>query len=176
MRSPLFAVLTVLSLLGCSARMPQDNSQLPGTPNNAPGVPEPEPGPKGPMHTAALWLPNRILDACDLVRAGVDVGPGIGFDGCVTHYMRIAGMARTSGGIGYQTFRHSPAKFAHEEYVISGPKAAEAGLGANWYHQTWDVRLELHLLLVGAHAAVNLGEIGDFLAGIVTLDPMDDDY
>lgn len=174
----LLAAVSSIVLAGCAGNSlgPQDSPGLPGETNNAQPVPEPEPGPKGPAHTAALWLPNRILDVLDIPRAGVDVGPGIGFDGCVTHYLRIAAMTRTSAGIGYQTFRHPPAKFAHEEYVISGPKAAEAGLGANWYHQTWDVRIELHALLVGAHVCVNVGEIGDFFAGIFTLDPMDDDY
>jgi len=148
----------------------------PGVTHNADQPAPPEPGPKTPGHIAALWLPNRILDVCDIPRAGVDLGPGIGFDGCVTHYMRIAAMMRTSGGIGYETFRHSPAKFAHEEYVVGGPQSAEAGLGAGWYLNTWDVRLEAHLLIVGAHACVNIGEIGDFFAGLVTLDPMDDDY
>ncbi len=163
---------------GCAAHSPPSILQdgPPGVPQNAPPVPEPEPGPKGPAYVAAMWLPNRILDATDIPRAGVDLGPGIGFDGGVTHFMRVAAMTRTSAGIGYETFRHPPAKFAHEEYVIGGPQSAEAGLGIGWYHQTWDIRIELHLLIVGAHACVNIGEIADLIAGIVTLDPMHDDY
>lgn len=169
--------LSLLTALGCSSTQnPIPEQEAPGITHNADPPPVVAPGDRDPAHIAALWLPNRILDICDLVRAGVDVGPGIGFDFSFTHYMRLAAMTRTSGGLGYQTFRHPPVKFSHEEYYVAGIQSGEAGLGEGWYQQTFDLRIEAHALLVGAHAAFNFAELFDFFAGLATFDPMHDDY
>lgn len=177
------ACLFTLSCLGCSSstRGPEGALGLTGETYNAqllldPSMPDPGPMSHDMAHKAAFYFPNRILDLLDVARFGVDIGPGIGFDGCVTHYMRLAAMTRTSAGLGYQTFRHSPTKFGHEEYVVSGPQTFEVGLGNNWYQHMWDTRLELHLLIVGAHVAVNFAEIGDFFVGFAMFDPMNDDH
>ena len=42
-------------------------------------------------------------------------------------------------------------------------------------HDPWDVRLEAHVLIVGAHLAVNLAEMFDLFAGLLTFDPRADD-
>lgn len=172
------ASLFALSLFGCSGSAPrvQNSSALPGVTTQIQALLDPGPSSHDMAHKAMFYFPNRILDLLDVARFGVDIGPGIGFDGCVTHYMRLAAMTRTSAGLGYQTFRHSPTKFGHEEYVVAGPQTFEAGLGNNWYQHMWDMRLELHLLIVGAHVAVNFAEIGDFFVGFAMFDPMNDDH
>jgi hypothetical protein len=46
----------------------------------------------------------------------------------------------------------------------------------DWPLHTYDVRLELFVLLVGAHAAVDLEGVFDFVAGVFTFDPSGDDF
>jgi hypothetical protein len=127
-------------------------------------------------HSALYYFPNRLLDLFDVIRFGVDIGPGIGIDAAFSQHARFAAMYRHSLGLGYQTFRHQPMKnFSMEQYNILGPHSYVLD-GIAWYEQEWDFRLELHLLVVGAHACVNPFEIGDFFMGWFMVDPADDDY
>ena len=121
-----------------------------------------------------LYLPNRVLDLCDVARFGVDVGPGVGVDVRVTKWAQAVAMMKASVGVGYQTFRHLPISAGGVTGVGIGPVALEAG-EHTWYRADWDVRAEAHVLLVGAHAAVDLKEIADFFVGFLTIDLMDDD-
>jgi hypothetical protein len=127
------------------------------------------------LTTVILYLPNRVVDLFDIARAGVEVGPGIGIDLTATEAASVAFMSRTSVGIGYETLRHLPFKMGGEFYAGVGPIQPGIG-GENWYRNFWDLRVELHVLLVGAHVAVNPGEIVDFIVGIFTFDPMHDDF
>jgi hypothetical protein len=177
-RSP-FALAILLAALGGCAAAPASLSLEPvALAVDEPPMPPPPPSPPPPptFHAVVMWLPNRVIDLFDVARAGVDLGPGIGLDFAATHYARIAAMTRTSGGLGFQTFRHPPVKFGHEDYMIAGHHSAEAGIGNGWYQHVYDFRIELHVLIVGAHAAVNVGEIFDFFAGFFFFDPMNDDY
>ena len=61
-----------------------------------------------------LYIPNRIFDAGDVVRAGVNWGPGIGADLCATESLSVAAMFRTSVGVGYETLRHMPVVWGRE--------------------------------------------------------------
>jgi hypothetical protein len=124
-----------------------------------------------------LYLPNRVMDLFDIVRFGVDVGPGVGVEAEVTEYAQAGAMVRTSVGAGFQTLRHLPIKAAlAESYAAVGPLAIEPTAGVGWYRNTWDVRVEAHVAIVGAHVAVNPAEILDFFLGFLTIDTMDDDF
>ena len=124
---------------------------------------------------AALYVPNRALDFGDIARAGVDVGPGFGVDVRATKFGKAALMSRLSAGIGPQSFRHLPVHVGVENYIAAGPVELSPSAGIDWPHETFDLRVELHALLIGAHAAINLGGIVDFLLGFIGLDPSDDD-
>jgi hypothetical protein len=123
-----------------------------------------------------LYIPNRIFDAGDVVRAGVNLGPGIGADLCATESLSVAAMFRTSVGVGYETLRHMPVVWGGESYAAVGPVSSKVVGGPIWYRQYWDIRPELHVVLVGAHVAVNPAEIADFFLGFTTIDIMNDDY
>lgn len=133
-------------------------------------VPEPS------TYSVGRYFKNRGFDFGDMFKFGVEVGPGLGADLMVTEYLRAAAMKRWSKGIGFETFRHSPLKSAEESYAELGPVVrTEEMSGVVWPRDRWDIRAEAHLLVLGAHLAINPVEMLDFLAGLATLDPMDDD-
>ncbi len=137
---------------------------------------EPESEPESSvLGTILLYLPNRVLDVAEIVRAGVNVGPGIGVDAEVTKLVGARAMTRTSAGVGYEGLRRIPINLSSEHYVGVGPLTPEASAGPQWYRGPADVRAEVHLLLVGVHAAVDTFAILDFVVGLVGLDPEDDD-
>jgi hypothetical protein len=124
---------------------------------------------------ALLYVPNRVLDLGDLFRFGIDVGPGAGFDVQATKLLQAKLMARTSLGVGYQTLRHLPLKAAVDASLAAGPVGGDPSAGLGWYRSPTDLRVELHLLLVGAHVAVDPVEWLDLPLGLVGLDPAGDD-
>ncbi len=127
------------------------------------------------LTSVLLYLPNRILDIGDVARAGVDVGPGMGLDARVTRFVQAAMVSRTSVGVGYQTFRHLPVHAGVESTFAVGPVGVSPNIGVGWYKSGSDVRLELHVLIVGLHVAVDPLEVVDLAGGILGLDLLDDD-
>jgi len=130
-----------------------------------------------PFGVALLYIPNRIFDAAELVRLGVNVGIGLGVDARATWGAQAALIQDTSVGIGYQGLRHFPfcLRIGHSVTGIGPIKSPDRGL-YEWPVNDYDVRLELFTLLIGAHVAVDLEAIYDFFAGILTLDPSEDDF
>lgn len=123
-----------------------------------------------------LYLPNRIFDLFEIVRFGVNLGPGLGLDARVTRYAQATLMTRTSVGVGLQGLRRLPVSAATESGAAVGPVRSDASLGLGWPLNPGDIRVEPHLFLVGAHVAVDTFAIGDFLAGLIGLDPSGDDF
>lgn len=139
-----------------------------------PDLPSPPHG--GWARTAMLYFPNRFMDLFDVARAGVEAGPGIGIDVMATDHLRFGAMNRWSLGLGLQTLRHPPYKEGSEEYVEFGPAAWIRDIaGTPWRMDPFDVRVEFHAAIVGAHIAVNPAEILDFFAGFALFDFRDDD-
>jgi hypothetical protein len=123
-----------------------------------------------------LYIPNRIFDAGDLVRAGVSVGPGIGVDLTATKFLNASAMTKFSVGVGYQTLRRLPIEVATYAMLGAGPIKAMGDPGLSWHRSPGDIRAEVHVFLVGAHAAVEIFEVFDLVVGILGFDPMDDDF
>jgi len=123
-----------------------------------------------------LYIPNRIFDLFDVARFGVNVGPGFGLDVRATKWLKAQFISDTSVGVGLQTLRHLPFCVRSQAKLglafISTP-----GMNIfDWYTSDFDLRVELYVLIVGAHVAVEFGEIVDFIGGIFTWDPMHDDF
>jgi hypothetical protein len=123
-----------------------------------------------------LYPLNRLMDFCDLARFGVNVGPGFGLEVKATDWVRLAAISDTSVGVGFETLRHLPVCARTRAKVAFGPFAAPAVLGHDWPSQFWDVGLEAHLFLIGAHVYINPAELFDFLGGWFLFDPLDDDF
>ncbi len=128
------------------------------------------------LGVALLYIPNRIFDALDMARAGVNIGPGLGIDARATKWCKATFINDMSIGVGYQTLRHLPVCLRSQSNIGVGPISTPSTSLLNWYKGDYDLRVELHVLIVGAHAAVDFGEIVDFIGGIFTWDPMEDDF
>ena len=127
-------------------------------------------------HVILMYVPNRILDLFDIVRVGVNAGPGVGAHAKATEPAQLLFMSRMSAGVGLQGLRRLPVYAAMESGAGVGPLGADANVGVGWYQSPTDLRLELHPLLAGAHVAIDPVEILDFLAGFLTLEVREDDY
>jgi len=127
-------------------------------------------------HAILMYLPNRFLDLFDMVRAGVNVGPGIGAQVKFTDAGQAEYMTRISAGAGFQSFRHLPAYAGAETVVALGPADAGGTAGSGWYQSRTDLRVEVHPAIAGAHVAVDPIEIADFIFGFFLLDMRSDDY
>jgi hypothetical protein len=116
-----------------------------------------------------------LLDLGDLFRFGVDAGPGLGFDLQATQLLQLKLLSRFSIGLGYQTLRHLPVKASADAAFGVGPIGGSPAGGLGWYRSGSDVRVEFHLLVLGAHVAIDPVEWLDLPLGLVGLDPADDD-
>lgn len=170
-RLGLLLLLLLGSSLGCATLAGSPGSDRPAAESAAPA----DDDRPSTLSRVVLYIPNRVLDLFDIVRFGINVGPGIGVDAQVTDPVRAGIMSRTSAGVGFQGLRHLPVMAAVESYAAVGPLEADCALGPRWYRSGGDVRIEPHLLLVGAHVAVDTFSIGDFIAGIFGFDPSGDD-
>ncbi len=127
-------------------------------------------------HTILMYIPNRILDLFDMARAGVNVGPGIGGQVKFTDPVQATFLSRMSVGAGLESLRHMPVYASAEFAAGLGPLNTDSNLGLGWYQSSTDIRVELHLLIIGAHVAIDPVEIADFVLGFFTIDIRKDDY
>lgn len=133
---------------------------------------EEEKGP--PIWTQVLlWIPNRIMDAWDIFRVDVGVGPAAG------------GVLRLSkqGQMGYREI--APFSLRVGAFGRNAPikveTASEFGIGPGYVSSKdrevcpGELGLGLDVLLVGGYAGVCSDELLDFVAGIFFFDVKDDD-
>ncbi len=111
-----------------------------------------------------------------MVRAGVNVGPGVGLRLKATEPLQISLLERISAGAGLQSLRHLPVYASAESATGVGPLGVDANLGIGWYQSPTDIRVEAHVLIVGAHVAIDPVEIVDFILGLFTIDIRKDDF
>lgn len=172
--SPLAACASV-SAAGAAPDTPPAAADAPKSPATAAGKEAKPEESRSILTHVLLYVPNRVVDVLDVVRAGVSVGPGIGVDAQVTEPVSVVAMTRTYVGAGYETLRHSPIVAGAEAGLGVGPATLEAEAGG-WYRSNADVRVSLHALLVGGHVAVEPVEILDAVLGLVFIDIRDDDF
>lgn len=180
-RLPLAAVLALAFALPACASSRAYVSPDTAFPDAFAAVPD-EPSGEGSTsavdvgHTILMYVPNRVLDLFDMVRVGVNVGPGIGGQAKATDPIQATFIQRMSVGVGLESLRHLPVYASAESAVGLGPLGGDANLGLGWYQSPTDIRLEAHALVVGAHVAIDPVEIADFLLGFFTVDLRKDDY
>ena len=181
MRIRFAIVLTASFLAGCASARPEPAANgsfaEPLATDEAAGE-EPEKDDEDEGHgllvTLLLYLPNRVIDLFDVVRFGVDVGPGIGLHLQATDALQAKAISSASVGVGLQTLRHLPVHVGTRSGVGAGPIEVSAEAW-DWHLSPGDFRVEFYVLLVGAHVAVEPFEIVDALAGFLFFDPQDDD-
>jgi hypothetical protein len=130
---------------------------------------------------ALLWyIPNRISDILDIVRARLRLGPGLAVGARVTELLDFNIGGYGTVWIGIPGPRRSR--------TFNWPVGFESMAGAEflWWDGTThghggphygavEVGLGAQVLLAGADLGVDVWEAVDFLAGIIFLDPVHDD-
>jgi hypothetical protein len=134
----------------------------------------------GLVHGILLYIPNRIFDLLDIVRLRARVGPGLAFDIRATEALDFFLGAYVSFFIGIPGPRLEPvinwpfgmdSKNGAEISIIDA--SAEAGDEPQYGIAEFGIGAQV--LIIGADVGVDPWEAVDFLAGIITIDPVHDD-
>lgn len=130
---------------------------------------------------AAWYVPNRVLDAADVVRARVKAGPGLGAGARVSDSFSFYAGRSHAAYVGFPGPRgklglRAPWGWENKRgLVVMGLDATDELPHAPVYERS-EIGISLHLLLLGAELGVSPREFWDFWAGWVGLDPSNDDF
>lgn len=131
-------------------------------------------------HTALWYIPNRISDLFDIVRARLRLGPGIALGGRFTDSAMFNWGGYSSVFIGIPGPRlerrfNWPVGVEVQRGDVFSPFDGTAWGGEAPTYGHLEVGLGTQLLLVGADLGLDVYELLDFFTGIVTIDPIGDD-
>jgi hypothetical protein len=140
---------------------------------------QPEPSGKGFGHRLLFYIPNRIFDVFDLVRARLRVGPGLAVDARVTKYGDLfAGSygtlfvglhgPRTKPGIPWPIGFESRAGIKATSVADVATKGPAYGFG--------EVGAGFQAAIVGIDVGVDAVEILDLVLGLFFIDLTGDDF
>ena len=177
---------SVVALFGTAIAAEAPQKQLPTAPaaseqKNAPPAAAPKAAHHGVGHKILLYLPNRIFDVLDIVRARVRLGPGFAIDARVTKYTDVFLGAYKSIYVGLPGPRQIP------RIPWPGGIESRSGLAAgvaddtktsydsNPRYSSTEAGLGTQLVLVGAEVGVDAAEIFDFALGLLFIDFREDD-
>ena len=143
-------------------------------------TPTPTPAPaasKSFGHRLLFYLPNRVFDVFDMVRARLRVGPGFGAGVRVTSALEVGAGAYAAVWGGIRGPRGEP--------EIPWPVGAESragvkvGMGPDTegpYYGAVEVGAGFQLVIFGLAIGIDPLEVVDLLGGIVLWDPVGDDF
>ena len=135
----------------------------------------------GFMHGVLMYLPNRIFDVFDIVRARVRLGPGLGIGvrateladvylgSYVTVWVGIHGPRRETKipwPVGLES--KSGAELSVADATVDGSMDPNYGLA--------EFGVDFQALIVGAAVGVDPFEVLDLVLGLLTIDLAEDDY
>jgi hypothetical protein len=181
MKSRLVSVCCVLLLAGCAlpprdAAPPAVGSKVSNEPSSPPAVVASE----SAGHVALWYIPNRISDLLDIVRARLRLGPGLEVGA------RFTDAAIWNAGGYSSVFIGIPGP--RRERVFNWPAGVETMRGGTWspfdgtawsgdgpHYGRLEIGLGTQLLIVGADLGVDIYEALDFITGLVTVDLSEDD-
>lgn len=149
-----------------------------------------------------LWyVPDRVLDLADIVSFDVHLGFGLYADVHATRAAQVNGGFRTVAGFGWHEGRSLGIKTQSQAGVnvlpfgAEGYSAMSAGTsgvhGGSWgeagihepgdalyqdYRDYWAIGGGATILFVGAEADLHPVQVWDFVAGLLTFDPLNDDF
>ena len=119
-----------------------------------------------------LYIPNRLVDAFDMVHAGVGLGIPLGPDIRITKWLQLAFQAEVGVGFGWDGRSHPPGWATASVTTAFGPWRGGAGAGYAPHIGDWEVGVGLGATKV----AVDLSEVLDFVLGWFFIDILEDDY
>jgi hypothetical protein len=132
-------------------------------------------------HKLLCYIPNRIFDVFDIVRARVRIGPGLAVGARVTKYTDIFMGAYKSFYIGLPGPRQVPrVPWPGGIESRSGLAASVAdetvtSYDANPRYSSTEAGLGLQAVLVGAEVGVDAAELFDLAFGLLFIDFREDD-
>lgn len=130
-------------------------------------------------HKLLLYLPNRVCDVFDLVRARVRVGPGFAIGARVTRYVEISANAYASGFIGLHGPRIEPripwpiGLEGRAGVALIGDISTETGAPTYGYGE---IGLGFHVALLGLDVGADPVEALDLVLGFFFIDLTGDDF
>lgn len=147
-----------------------------------------------------FYLPDCVLDLLDLVSFDVHGGPGAFVNAHVTRAFQIGAGARTVAGLGWHDHRSLGVQLQAESGIClpffgtqayAGKSAGTSGVigtsdsqfglhrpSQQIYHDYrdyWAIGAAATVVFVGADADIHVVDLGDFFAGLLTFDPLNDD-
>ncbi len=153
----------------------------PGTRGQGPVDDEADDGGGGVLHSLLFYIPNRLLDVFDIVRARVRLGPGVAVGARVTELADVYIGTYASVYVGLPGPRgrrmpRLPVGFESKSGVEASVAdvTAEGGIGPDYGE--FECGLGLQLLIVGFDVGVEPFEILDLVAGLIFFDPRGDDF
>ena len=132
------------------------------------------------IHKIAMFIPNVILDLCDVVRLRVRVGPGIAADVRATELASVfvGSYGSVYAGLPGPRNRRKPklpigfeSRTGVQVSVVDG--TTESNIGPD-YGPT-EIGLGVHVLIIGVDVGVEPLELLDFVTGLVFIYLRDDD-
>ena len=136
---------------------------------------------RGLVHRLVTYVPNRVLDALDIVRVRVRVGPGFGIGLRATELADFYVGSYTSIYVGLpgprgRVLPRLPVGIESRSGIEVGPVDLSGGLGTGPDYGPAEVGGGFHAVLVGVDVGIEPLEIVDFALGLITLDPLGDDF
>jgi len=177
---PLAVVAVLLVCAGCASSAARRPAAAPSvTAAAATASVQEDDGDGGAARGVLLYLPNRVFDLLDVVRARLRVGPGVAVSLRATEVadLYLGGYTTIWGGL----------PGPREEAGVNWPWGLEGRAGLELGpadlaaeavdpdYGAFEIGLGVQALVVGGDVGVELDELLDFLAGLLTFDPSDDD-
>lgn len=184
MQSVALSPLIAITLLGATlaAEAPQkDSTALPAKQDTFAAKPAPRGNGQGVGHKLLLYIPNRIFDVLDIVRARVRLGPGLALGTRVTKYTDLFMGSYTSVYLGLPGPRQVPRVpwpggiESRSGLAASVADATTTSYDANPRYAVTEIGLGLQAVLVGAEVGFDPLEVFDMAFGVLFIDFREDD-
>ncbi len=126
----------------------------------------------------ALYLPNRIIDAVDIIHLGFGLDAGLLLDLRITRWGQLALLGGATAGWAWDGRDHDPNIHTAYWTAAFGPWRTGSGVGHGMPVQDWEIAYAGPFILgIGTgKIAVDLSEILDFALGVFFIDILEDDY
>ena len=135
-----------------------------------------EPAPA--KHPILMYIPNRIFDVFDIVRARVRIGPGLSAGVHATSLVEVFVGGHDTAYIGLPGARGRPMIPRLVGYDVH-PVAGAVGTGHSAhapYYDPLEIQVEAQPLIAGVSVGVALLEVVDFVGGFLFIDIKNDDF
>jgi hypothetical protein len=138
------------------------------------------PNEESPIHTALLYIPNRVFDFLDIFRLRARVGPGVHANVRATEALRLGVGGYSSLYVGAPGPRLGatfplPAGIENHAGLEVSFVEMSSDMGSGPAYSSTEIGVGAQLVVLGVDVGFDPMEIADFIAGIFTFDLREDD-